>query len=81
MEKAICTVIITVASIAAIITVLNALMPAVSRTNSAIVASADTVDSRDGDRCGRPTSDPVINSASGLVQGQPAGAATRKGLR
>ena len=46
MEKAIATVIITVASIAAIITVLNALMPAVSRTNSAIVASADSVDSR-----------------------------------
>jgi archaeal flagellar protein FlaG len=46
MDKAICTVIITVASIAAIITVLNALMPAVSRTNSAIVASADSVDSR-----------------------------------
>ena len=46
MEKAIATVIITVASIAAIMTVLNALMPAVSRTNSAIVASADSVDSR-----------------------------------
>jgi len=46
MEKAIATVIITVASIAAIMTVLNALMPAISRSNSAIVASADSVDSR-----------------------------------
>ena len=46
MEKAIATVIITVASIAAIMTVLNALMPAVSRSNAAIVASADSVDSR-----------------------------------
>jgi len=46
MEKAIATVIITVASIAAILTVLNALMPAVSRTNSSIVSAADSVDSR-----------------------------------
>jgi hypothetical protein len=46
MEKAIATVIITVASIAAIMTVLNALMPAISRTNSSIVSAADSVDSR-----------------------------------
>jgi flagellar protein FlaG len=46
MEKAIATVIITVASIAAILTVLNALMPAFSRTNSSIVSAADSVDSR-----------------------------------
>ena len=46
MEKAIATVIITVASIAAILTVLNALMPAISRSNSSVVAAADSVDSR-----------------------------------
>ena len=46
MEKAIATVIITVASIAAIMTVLNALMPAISRTNTSIVSAADSVDSR-----------------------------------
>jgi hypothetical protein len=46
MEKAICTIIITVASIAAILTVINALMPAISRTNSSIVSAADSVDSR-----------------------------------
>jgi hypothetical protein len=46
MEKAIATVIITVASIAAILTVLDALMPAISRTNSSIVSASDSVDSR-----------------------------------
>ncbi|HLG11348.1 MAG TPA: hypothetical protein VI876_06260 [Dehalococcoidia bacterium] len=46
MEKAIATVMLTVAGIAAIIAVMNALMPAISRTNGALVSSADSVDSR-----------------------------------
>lgn len=46
MEKAIATVILTVAGIAAIVAVLNALMPAISRTSGSLVASADSVDSR-----------------------------------
>ena len=46
MEKAIATVMLTIAGIAAIVAVLNALMPAISRTSSTIVASADSVDSR-----------------------------------
>lgn len=46
MEKAIATVMLTVAGIAAIIAVLNALMPAISRSTGSIVASADSVDSR-----------------------------------
>jgi flagellar protein FlaG len=46
MEKAIATVMLTVAGIVAIVAVLNALMPAVSRTNASIVATADSVDSR-----------------------------------
>ena len=44
MEKAIATVMLTVAGITAIIAVINALMPAISRTNGSIVASADSVD-------------------------------------
>jgi flagellar protein FlaG len=46
MEKAIATVMLTVAGIAAIVAVLNALMPAVQRTSSSIVASADSIDGR-----------------------------------
>ena len=46
MEKAIATVILTVAGITAIVAVLNALMPAISRTNGSLVASADSLDSR-----------------------------------
>lgn len=46
MEKAIATVMLTVAGVVAIVTVINALMPAISRTNSSIVATADSVDSR-----------------------------------
>jgi hypothetical protein len=46
MEKAIATVMLTIAGITAIVAVLNALMPAISRTSSSIVASADSVDSR-----------------------------------
>lgn len=48
MEKAIATVMLTVAGIAAIVAVLNALMPAVYRTSGSLVASADSVDSRIG---------------------------------
>jgi hypothetical protein len=46
LEKAIATVMLTVAGIAAIVAVLNALMPAISRTSSSIVATADGVDGR-----------------------------------
>ena len=46
MEKAIATVLLTVASIVAIVTVINALMPAISRTNSSIVATSDQVNSQ-----------------------------------
>ncbi len=46
MEKAIATVLLTVAGITAIVAVLNAMMPAISRTSSSLVASADSVDSR-----------------------------------
>lgn len=46
MEKAIATVMLTVAGIVAITAVLSALMPAVSRTSGSIVASADSVDNR-----------------------------------
>ena len=46
MEKAIATVMLTVAGITAIIAVLNALMPAISRTSGSLVQSADSVDSR-----------------------------------
>jgi flagellar protein FlaG len=46
VEKAIATVMLTVAGIVAIVTVINALMPAISRTNASIVATADNVDSR-----------------------------------
>ena len=46
MEKAIATVILTVAGITAIVAVLNALMPAITRTSGSLVASADSVDSR-----------------------------------
>lgn len=46
MEKAIATVMLTVAGITAIIAVMNALMPAISRTNGSLVASADSVDAR-----------------------------------
>jgi hypothetical protein len=37
---------LTIAGITAIVAVLNALMPAVSRTSNSVVASADSVDSR-----------------------------------
>jgi flagellar protein FlaG len=46
MEKAIATVMLTVAGIVAILAVINALMPAISRTNASIVATADNVDNR-----------------------------------
>jgi flagellar protein FlaG len=46
MEKAIATVMLTVAGIVAILAVINAMMPAISRTNASIVATADSVDSR-----------------------------------
>jgi flagellar protein FlaG len=46
VEKAIATVMLTVAGIVAIIAVINALMPAISRTSGSLVASADSVDSR-----------------------------------
>lgn len=46
MEKAIATVMLTVAGIVAILAVLNALMPAISRTSGSLVASADSVDER-----------------------------------
>jgi flagellar protein FlaG len=46
MEKAIATVMLTVASIVAIVAVLNSLMPAISRTNASIIATADSVDGR-----------------------------------
>ena len=46
MEKAIATVMLTIAGIAAIVAVINALMPAIYRTSSSIVASADSVDAR-----------------------------------
>jgi hypothetical protein len=46
MEKAIATIMLTVAGIVAIITVINALMPAISRTNASIVATSDSVDSK-----------------------------------
>lgn len=46
MEKAIATVMLTVAGVAAVVAVLNALMPAISRTSGSLVASADSVDAR-----------------------------------
>jgi flagellar protein FlaG len=46
LEKAIATVMLTVAGITAVIAVLNALMPAISRTSGSLVASADSVDAR-----------------------------------
>jgi flagellar protein FlaG len=46
MEKAIATVMLTVAGIVAILAVINAMMPAISRTNASIIATADSVDSR-----------------------------------
>jgi flagellar protein FlaG len=46
VEKAIATVMLTVAGITAIVAVLNALMPAINRTSSSLVASASSVDSR-----------------------------------
>jgi flagellar protein FlaG len=46
LEKAIATVMLTVAGITAVIAVMNALMPAISRTNGSLVASADSVDAR-----------------------------------
>ena len=46
MEKAIATVMLTVAGVVAIVTVINALMPAISRTNSSIIATVDNVDGR-----------------------------------
>jgi flagellar protein FlaG len=46
VEKAIATVILTVAGITAIVAVLNALMPAISRTSGSLVATADSIDSR-----------------------------------
>jgi hypothetical protein len=46
MEKAIATILLTVASIVAIVTVINALMPAISRTNGSIVATSDSVNNR-----------------------------------
>ncbi len=46
MEKAIATVLLTVAGVVAIVTVINSLMPAISRTNASIVATSDSVDSR-----------------------------------
>ena len=48
MEKAIATVMLTVAGIAAIVAVLNALTPAIARTSSSLVASADAMDERIG---------------------------------
>lgn len=48
MEKAIATVMLTVAGIASIVAVLNALMPAISRTSGSMIASADSVDGRIG---------------------------------
>ena len=76
MEKAIATVIITVASIAAILTVLDALMPAISRTNSSIVSAADNVDSRISTQIdiihatgadGSPTVDAWAKNVGGIV--------------
>jgi flagellar protein FlaG len=46
LEKAIATVLLTVAGVVAVMAVLNALTPAIARTSSAIVASADGVDNR-----------------------------------
>jgi archaellum component FlaG (FlaF/FlaG flagellin family) len=46
MEKAIATVMLTVAGIVAIAAVINSLMPAISRTNASIIATSDSVDSR-----------------------------------
>lgn len=46
MEKAIATVMLTVAGIAAIAAVINAMMPAIARTSSAIIATSDSVDGR-----------------------------------
>jgi flagellar protein FlaG len=46
MEKAIATVLLTIAGVTAIIAVLNALMPAISRSSASIVATADSVDGR-----------------------------------
>lgn len=46
MEKSIATIMLTVAGIASILAVLNALNPAIARTSASLVASADTVESR-----------------------------------
>jgi archaeal flagellar protein FlaG len=46
VEKAIATVMLTVAGVVAIVAVLNALMPAISRTSGSLTASADSVDAR-----------------------------------
>jgi archaellum component FlaG (FlaF/FlaG flagellin family) len=46
MEKAITTIIITIASIVAITVVVNAMLPTIQRTGSAVVGSASAVDDR-----------------------------------
>jgi flagellar protein FlaG len=46
MEKAIATIMITIASVVAIMVIVNAMMPTIQRTSSAVVGSASAVDDR-----------------------------------
>jgi archaeal flagellar protein FlaG len=46
VEKAIATMLLTVAAVVAVMAVVNAIMPALGRSSASIVASADNVDER-----------------------------------
>jgi flagellar protein FlaG len=46
LEKAIATVMLTVAAVAAIAAIINSMMPAISRTSASIVASSDSAGER-----------------------------------
>ena len=46
MEKAIATALLTIAAVVGIITVINSIMPAISRAGSSLVSSADVADNR-----------------------------------
>jgi archaeal flagellar protein FlaG len=46
MEKAITTIMITIASVVAIMVVVNAMMPTIQRTSTAVAGSASAVDER-----------------------------------
>jgi hypothetical protein len=76
LEKAIATVLLTVAGIVAIIAVINSLMPAIYRTSNSIVASSDDVDGRIQTRVeiihaagatGSPTVDAWIKNIGGIA--------------